>query len=545
MIVNETLLRGGNGGDVARAHIQQLMASTPDTVPSSVTCKKVKRCDRRNVCVITCKPGSVHVDTWLQNSLKVQRKLAFRRSLCSAQLPGTHNSAINMADGYGVEDHVFEGYLKYLSWFKPNMRVHTNDQLFSLTDQMRMGVRFIELDVHWFDDDLRIAHCGGFHSSLLDDFVAALNKIAHFLGTDIQWDSGTIGCKPSLSSIPADEQRHLGDALKEVAAWLHAQENQDEFLLVFFDDESDLFRWKKVRTLLKYLKEHFAKEEMFVPADLKRFKGWPTPQELLKVGKRVMFMSGSNYSPRGDEILFVKSHVCDWTEPSLPFEPYPTCRFKPSHEGPSDSNSTIFRPETSEIEYGFLNADGHLGPNEYLLTEKSLPPLLQCGVNIPSPDNVTPKRMESMVWAFNRASPLAKSKCVGLTRKATYWHSVDCGHPGYVAACVSASDTRDWKLTKTPVPEKEAAEACTLFGAGFAYSVPSSGYENHLLLDKLAHAPSNIQGVWIDVKDLVHEAFFANDEDAEKTAIENSEGSEAPEGLTTDMTTMDEVMVIM
>ena len=83
-------------------------------------------------------------------------------------------------------------------------------------------MRFIELDVHWFDDDLRIAHCGGFQSSLLDDLIGALNRIAKMLGTDIEWDSSTIGCKPSLSSIPASEQRHLKDALQEVAAWLHA-----------------------------------------------------------------------------------------------------------------------------------------------------------------------------------------------------------------------------------------------------------------------------------------------------------------------------------
>jgi hypothetical protein len=122
--------------------------------------------------------------------------------------------------GYGIEDHVFTEYLKYLSWFHKGMEVHTNDQLFSIVDQLNMGVRFIELDVHWFNNDLRIAHCGGFHSNLLDELIDALNKIAKLLGTGIEWDSSTIGCKPSLSSIPADEQRVLTDALKEIADWL-------------------------------------------------------------------------------------------------------------------------------------------------------------------------------------------------------------------------------------------------------------------------------------------------------------------------------------
>jgi hypothetical protein len=186
-----------------------------------------------------------------------------------------------------VEDHVFEGYLQYLSWFKPGMKVHTNDQLFSITDQLQMGVRFIELDVHWFNNDLHIAHCGGFHSKLLDEMIQGLNYIAKLLGTDIEWDTETIGCKPSLSSIPASEQRKLTDALKEIATWLHRPgtvlstsidqkrcyemfsiENRGEFLMVFFDDESNLFKWMKVRVLIKYLKEFFTSEEMLLPTDV-------------------------------------------------------------------------------------------------------------------------------------------------------------------------------------------------------------------------------------------------------------------------------------
>lgn len=163
---------------------------------------------------------------------------------------------------------MFEGYLKYISWFKSGLRVHTNDQLFSLTDQLQMGVRFIELDVHWFNNDLHIAHCGGFRSELLDGFIGALNEVAKLLGTDIQWDSETIGCKPSLSSIPASEQRPLSAALEEIAAWLHAPANKDEFLLVFFDDEPNLRKWNKVATLLALVTTHFSLDEILLPSDL-------------------------------------------------------------------------------------------------------------------------------------------------------------------------------------------------------------------------------------------------------------------------------------
>jgi len=246
----------------------QFLDAVPDLVPIDVKCDKLKRCDKKGVCAMVCQHGSVQVPAWLQKALKLQRKLAYRRNFCSATLPGTHNSAITVADGYGVEDHVFEGYLHYFSWFKTGMKVHTNDQLFSLTDQLHMGVRFIELDVHWFDGDLHIAHCGGFKSKLLDGMIAVFNEVAKMLGTDIEWDSETIGCKPSLSSIPSKEQRPLKEALDELSTWLHAPEHKDEFLMVFFDDEMDLMKWKKVGTLLEYLKQYFPEEEILRPIEL-------------------------------------------------------------------------------------------------------------------------------------------------------------------------------------------------------------------------------------------------------------------------------------
>ena len=93
LLVNETALL------VDRDQIlQRVRANVPDTVPPNVTCEKITRCDKRNVCAVVCKHGSVAIDPWLKNALHIQRQLAYRRHFCNAQLPGTHNSAINLAD---------------------------------------------------------------------------------------------------------------------------------------------------------------------------------------------------------------------------------------------------------------------------------------------------------------------------------------------------------------------------------------------------------------------------------------------------------------
>ncbi|KAL4155042.1 hypothetical protein PRNP1_007156 [Phytophthora ramorum] len=491
----------------------QVLNSVPDLVPADVKCNKIKRCDQKGVCAIVCQHGSVQVDRWLQRALKLQRKLAYRRNFCSATLPGTHNSAINLADGYGVEDHVFEGYLHYFSWFKTGMKVHTNDQLFSLTDQLHMGVRFIELDVHWFDGDLHIAHCGGFKSKLLDGMIDVFNEIAKMLGTGIEWDSETIGCKPSLSSIPSKEQRPLKEALSELSTWLHAPEHADEFLMVFFDDETDLMKWKKVDKLLDYIKEYFPGKEILRPFELVFDTKWPAFEELMRVGKRVVFMSGVDYLTQGEEILFVKDNVCNWQEPPLPLAPFPECRFNHSKAniGVPDENFTIFRPETSEIEYGFLNADGQIGTNENLLDEESLPGVADCGVNVPSPDNITPKRMEATIWAVSKGHELDGNKCVALTRESTTWQSVDCHTPNLLPACVDVHNPRHWVLGRSPVVEADAAAACAALSSGtMEFSVPASGYENELVYTQLMqHAPSSISGVWLSAKTFVSEVYSA------------------------------------
>ncbi|KAL4170848.1 hypothetical protein KRP22_008951 [Phytophthora ramorum] len=491
----------------------QVLNSVPDLVPADVKCNKIKRCDQKGVCAIVCQHGSVQVDRWLQRALKLQRKLAYRRNFCSATLPGTHNSAINLADGYGVEDHVFEGYLHYFSWFKTGMKVHTNDQLFSLTDQLHMGVRFIELDVHWFDGDLHIAHCGGFKSKLLDGMIDVFNEIAKMLGTGIEWDSETIGCKPSLSSIPSKEQRPLKEALSELSTWLHAPEHADEFLMVFFDDETDLMKWKKVDKLLDYIKEYFPEKEILRPFELVFDTKWPAFEELMRVGKRVVFMSGVDYLTQGEEILFVKDNVCNWQEPPLPLAPFPECRFNHSKAniGVPDENFTIFRPETSEIEYGFLNADGQIGTNENLLDEESLPGVADCGVNVPSPDNITPKRMEATIWAVSKGHELDGNKCVALMRESTTWQSVDCHTPNLLPACVDVHNPRHWVLGRSPVVEADAAAACAALSSGtMEFSVPASGYENELVYTQLMqHAPSSISGVWLSAKTFVSEVYSA------------------------------------
>lgn len=58
-------------------------------------------------------------------------------------------------------------------------------------------------------------------------------------------DTETVGCDPSLSSIPVRDQRSLASALAEVAAWLAAPGRGREVVLLYLDDQPDLLDWAR------------------------------------------------------------------------------------------------------------------------------------------------------------------------------------------------------------------------------------------------------------------------------------------------------------
>ena len=48
----------------------------------------------------------------------------------------------------------------------------------------------------------------------LNRLIQAINFVAKLLHKNIKWDTESLGCQPSLSSIPAMDQRLFTDALQ-------------------------------------------------------------------------------------------------------------------------------------------------------------------------------------------------------------------------------------------------------------------------------------------------------------------------------------------
>mmetsp|Transcript_11458 Transcript_11458/g.34433 ORF Transcript_11458/g.34433 Transcript_11458/m.34433 type:complete len:647 (+) Transcript_11458:108-2048(+) len=525
--------------------LPQLADGSPGDVPAGVQCEVVQWCgEGGGTCADVCRRGTVVVEPWLKNALAVQNQLARRVPFCWATMLGSHNSGITLADGYGVLDPYFQKYFAWVKLVSSSDRLQTNDQVLSLTDQMNLGVRFVELDTHWVQGDFVIAHCGGFHS-FFNTLIRAVNLVAKLLGHRIRWDTETIGCDPSLSSIPTGEQRSLDSALQEVAAWMALPENAGEFIALFFDDQSDLGDWGLIPLLMSRIKAYFPEDTIYTPPHHEQRGGgeWPSADDMVAEGRRLMLTSGVDYGPVMNPLIFLKAGpMCNFFEPNLTTyvaqpdciaDAYPPDTQKLINDGVTLSGQ-LYRQTTCEITYGPLNCDFVLkGDNEPLLDEASLPGVTACGINFPSPDMMTPQRSAAAIWTWAPAHPFAPfSEREMLTKMAAgnsvrwfaqavlarlrllwarLWHSNDSG-----CAAISASDGR-WRAVPCEGPHPRPT-ACRKVGAdprkqptaklwalgvgdrgacpwGFAFQPPATAKENYVLRS-LLHS-SNQSDAWL------------------------------------------------
>lgn len=138
--------------------------------------------------------------SWLARALALQRLLDLDVPLARALLPHTHNSANSSA------------YSPTVSNLDPN-------QVLTLTDQLRLGMRAIEIDVHW------TPHPGG-------DPAHGYRAVVQCHGEPVATPAGTIHAGCSLDML-------LVDLLGEVRVWLDQPANANEVLLLYLENALD------------------------------------------------------------------------------------------------------------------------------------------------------------------------------------------------------------------------------------------------------------------------------------------------------------------
>jgi hypothetical protein len=346
-------------------------------------------------------------------ALLFQADLAGDLGMRDAPWPGTHNSFNSIAEmGTTLSD------------------TDSNQQL-TLVDQLRLGVRSLELDVHWFLGRPVVCHAQGDHS----------------------------GC--SL-------EKTLQPTLEPVAAWLRA--HPDQVLLLYAEDHLDGAEGHDAGAAalraalgdLLYAPPSGACTEL--PGELTR-------DDVLAAGAQVVVVSDCGEGAAWQAAAFAwDEHV---ESRPVGFQDFPAC-------GPDFDRATY---DTRLVRYfedstGLTNGASYAGAatRDDGITPQTAGAMWRCGVDLLGLDQLVPGdgRLEALVWTWASGEPGA-GDCTAARASDGRWATGSCvtRRP---AACRTAAGA--WSVSPaTTLPG--AARACARTGATFA--VPRTAHEQALL----------------------------------------------------------------
>jgi hypothetical protein len=408
---------------------------------------------------------------WTARALQLQRKLGDGVAFHDAEFPATHNS-FNWTTANNP----------------PTVSGSDPNQKYSIPDQLRMGIRSIEVDVHWMP---------GIHGSAATQFREPM--VCH-------GNTDHAGCtyERPLADVLNELRDNWLDLHPDQVIILYLEEHLDEQIdqipsatTVPFDTTADLIE--------SLLGAGSARDLLFRPAahgstcdddtlPIATTHSWidVTRQQILDAGKQVLIFTGSCGS--GSK----------W--PALVHN--------------KDAHGGVHYRETSESDYaGFAYpacqaADGAFSATEYatkwtrffedstwlsaMVNGPSVPinaaqvhEMMRCGVNMPSLDQVEPSdaRLPAFVWSWRQGEPqdLATRNCARHAADGRFVAD-DCSAP-LPAACVNPANPRDWKLGAT------AAWGASSCPVGYVFATPRTGNYNESL--KQAKAAAGVTDVWL------------------------------------------------
>lgn len=216
--------------------------------------------------------------------------------------------------------------------------------------------------------------------------------------------------------------------------------------------------------LLRHIEDVFPKDWIFTPAERSMYDSWPSVSHLRDRGFRLLFVSSSDYGEDMEPLIFPRGRaVCNWFEPSLKNidTKGPECSIHTKKGRRGFQTGSLLRTPSCEIQYGPLNCDFvWMGKNSPILDESTLPRVQGCGLNVPSPDLLTPERASSLVWTWAPGYPpteigslFQNDTCTYISSSDGRWRSASCTDVGdlpHACKLQSSSEVQTiWILEKS------------------------------------------------------------------------------------------------
>lgn len=392
---------------------------------------------------------AAHEKSPLARALALQRALDDDEPLHEELWAHTHNSY--NADAY---EQTFYG-------LDPN-------QLYSITDQLRMGIRAIEIDIHWAESTSADPAQGG--------KAVVVCHGARIPGA--QQPNVDFGC--------GVRDPLLIERLQEVRAWLDEPKNKDEVLMIYLENQLD-------DDLAAHAQAAAAIDEAFgdlvyMPVEPGSCEPLPMDTsrgEIRDAEKRILITG--NCGPAGSPWnARVHQRGPRWIESGLGFgDDYPSY--------PCQSERATKNYDVNWIRYwgdetGLSNGAGQGGD----VTLNDARNMVRCGVNMIGLDNLVPfdERLAKLVWSWAPDEPKLPGGCAYQGADG-FFFSGDCKQHRRFACYTGVA----WIVTGPALSWKHGPRRCE--DAGAVFDVPPNGWQNELLVE------AKVSGeVWLDYADL-------------------------------------------
>jgi hypothetical protein len=384
-------------------------------------------------------------------ALRLQALLSEDRPLRDDLIPHTHNS-FNTPD-YGPS----------LTTLDPNHR-------YTLTDQLRMGIRAIELDVHWLPSPFGSLDSGGYAVTVCHGETQELGGVRIHVGCTVD--------------------QPLAPRLQELSDYLRAPGNEHEFLLLYLQNELDGSPAGHAATVA--LLEQYLGDLIYHPpggqpegecADLPVER---SRAELAAAGGRVL-VTGNCGPGRWSSVVFRRGDGWDERGNTGGYPDVTACE---ADRVERDYDHRWIRVTEDST---WLSA---IGGSAAPITEPEVRAMVRCGVELIGLDRIGPAdpRLPDLVWSWAVDEPSTAGRCATWGDDARF-RAADCDQV-HRAACATADG--GWVLTDRAVAWSGAAAACAAQGATFA--VPRSAWSNEQLR-VVAVAAGQATPLWLDVAD--------------------------------------------
>jgi hypothetical protein len=407
-----------------------------------VSCTRKKLCNGNLMCAYVCEKGSVQVDAWTSQALAYQRQLQADDKFVFMEFPSTHNSAITEADGFGIEKYFISALYGGINLDQGDDVGEGLCQYLSLTDQLRIGIRHLEIDIWWAPVEKDVIVC---HSPIPLFPVGNVSRTAEARNISLEW-------KPDKMSCIGTKRRFLA-VLKEVRDWMMKPENLNEIVGLYIDTKFYLSPDQVTQANSQI-------ETMFGSMLWKPSDGNPLQtrvKDMLAMGKRI----------------FIENQKECWTKPSSgePLVFYPALW---THQFGSNS--------MTEFPSCVVEGDSNWYGSQWVraLDGSFIEAATRCGVQLASGDYINPDDMKYYVWSWDQKEPSSSTGCVAMLPSGR-WATLDCSTP-LPYACVSdnSAENGDYSQWNIDLNNFGSWDKSTC-ASGFRFSAPHNGFANSLL----------------------------------------------------------------